>query len=169
MLCSVRWHLMINTHTQCSWGVSQCQSEIQQVLQRWLALHVFQVLAGLQSLALSNRGSGASGKKTIEWSMISIITLKYETKTAELPLLDFVRQQLEEMITPCPTWYYQRWIVHWYLMTLMCSSFFHFQNFQKRFYQRKGWGLILANFSSFRHDWLGLVLIKLIHNLQQIL
>lgn len=48
-------------HTlQSSWGVSQRQREIQQARLKWLALHVFQVLAGLQSAWSQTAGQGMS-------------------------------------------------------------------------------------------------------------
>lgn len=86
------WHLMIcahaHTHThraQYSWGVSQRQWEIQQVWWRWLALHVFQVLAAFQSLAPSNRDRKAgSVKETPGWPITSIRSTNLKKKKTEL-------------------------------------------------------------------------------------
>lgn len=63
----LRWHLMIrmnmltNTHTHL--GVSHTQ----QVWLRWLANHVFQVLANLQPLPSINRSIGRWENKVIHW------------------------------------------------------------------------------------------------------
>lgn len=101
-------------HTlQCSWGVSHSQSEIQQVWLRWLVLHVFQVLAGLQSLPPSNRDSGAgSVVKTSGWPMISII----------------ISVKLKQVNCLCQGWYEtnsKHWQLHnpWKTLSVMDSTF----------------------------------------------